>query len=396
MDYSPRAVLIVLDGVGVGAAPDAELYGDEGSDTLGNTARAVGGLHLPHLQRLGLGNILPVQGVPPVDKPAGGFGRMQERSAGKDTTTGHWELAGLWLEQPFPTYPEGFPSDVIDKFSRATGRGVLGNVVASGTVIIEQLGEEHMATGKPIVYTSADSVFQIAAHEDVIPVEELYDMCRVARELLKGEHGVGRVIARPFTGEPGRFTRTHRRRDFSLEPVAPTVLDRLVEQGIPVWGVGKIWDIFAGRGISESRPTQGNMHTLDETIRLLRTLEGPAFIFVNCIDFDSLWGHRNDPEGMARGLEQFDARVPEILDALRPGDLVLFTADHGNDPTTPGTDHSREYVPLLAWGPDMKEGVDLGTRSTFADVAATLAQFFGVDKPARGESFLPSLRAASR
>src|SRR5690625_1683228 len=292
-----RVVLVVLDGVGIGEAPDAAMYGDEGSDTLGNTARAVGGLHMPHMQRLGLGNSSDVGGVPQVDQRMGNYGRMQERSAGKDTTTGHWELAGLWLDKPFPTYPHGFPKEVIDGFSEAVGRDVLGNVVASGTVIIEELGAEHMATGKPIVYTSADSVFQIAAHEDVIPIPELYDMCKKARELLTGEHAVGRVIARPFIGEPGSFTRTARRRDFSLEPVAPTILDAFVAQNIPVLGVGKIWDIFAGRGVSESFPTEGNMHTLDEVVRLLTTGSGPAFIFANCIDFDSLWGHRNNPEG---------------------------------------------------------------------------------------------------
>lgn len=393
MKDGARVVLVVLDGVGIGEAPDAAAYGDEGSDTLGNTARAVGGLHMPHLQRLGLGNIVDVAGVPPVDQPLGNYGRMQERSAGKDTTTGHWELAGLWLDKPFPTYPQGFPQEVIDTFSEAVGRDVLGNVVASGTVIIEQLGEEHMATGKPIVYTSADSVFQIAAHEDVIPINELYEMCKKARKLLTGEHAVGRVIARPFIGEPGNFTRTSRRRDFSLQPVAPTVLDTLVAKGVPVIGVGKIWDIFAGRGISESYPTEGNMHTLDEVVRLLTEKSGPAFIFANCIDFDSLWGHRNNPEGMAKGLEQFDARVPDILAALKPQDLLFFVADHGNDPTTPSTDHSREYVPLIAYGPGLNAGVNLGTRSSFADVAATAAEFLCVEGPAKGESFLSLITA---
>lgn len=392
MQSGPRAVLIVLDGVGIGAAPDAASYGDEGSDTLGNTARAVGGLHMPHMQRLGLGNITDVPGVPPVERPEACYGRMMERSAGKDTTTGHWELAGLRLDTPFPTYPSGFPAGVIEAFSTRIGRGVLGNVVASGTVIIEQLGEEHMRTGKPIVYTSADSVFQIAAHEDIIPIDELYDMCRSARDVLEGEHAVGRVIARPFIGEQGNFTRTYRRRDFSLEPPTSTVLDKLVARGVSVIGVGKIEDIFAGKGISESYPTEGNMHTLDETVRLLREHDGPALLFANCIDFDALWGHRNDPKGMAAGLEQFDERIPDLLAALRPADLLLFVADHGNDPTTPSTDHSREYVPLLAYGPSLQGGVNLGTRDTFADVAATLSDFFDVDRPEHGSSFLPLMQ----
>lgn len=388
MHNGPRAVLIVMDGVGIGEAPDAASYGDEGSNTLGNTALAVGGLNMPHMQRLGLGNIAPIAGVPPAPRPIGCFGRMQGQSAGKDTTTGHWELAGLRLERPFPTYPNGFPKDVIEAFTAAIGREVLGNVPASGTVIIEQLGEQHLKTGYPIVYTSADSVFQIAAHEEVIPVEELYAMCRSARQLLTGRHGVGRVIARPFVGKPGSFQRTPRRKDFSVPPIAPTVLDKLVASDIPVLGVGKIWDIFAGRGISESYPTKGNMHTLDEVIRLLNAVAGPAFLFANCIDFDGLWGHRNDPAGMAEGLAQFDARLPEVLAALRPDDMLILVADHGNDPTTPSTDHSREYVPLIVYGPRLQQGVDLGTRTTFADVAATVAAFFAIEAPEHGESFL--------
>lgn len=391
MEAHQRVVLIVLDGVGIGALPDAHLYGDVGSNTLVNTARHVGGLRLPHLQRLGLGNIVDTPGVPPASKPAASFGRMAERSAGKDTTTGHWELAGLWLEKPFPTYPQGFPAEVIDQFERLIDRGSLGNVPASGTVIIEQLGEPHIQTGKPIVYTSADSVFQIAAHEDVIPVQQLYDMCEKARQLLMGEHGVGRVIARPFIGEPGNFTRTTRRKDFSLEPPEATVLDILTERGIPVIGVGKISDIFAGKGVGASFPTKGNMDTVDEVVRLLKAQRGPAFIFANCIDFDSLWGHRNNPEGMAEGLQQFDARIPEILAHVGPGDLLMLVADHGNDPTTPSTDHSREYVPLICYGPACAQGVDLGTRATFADVAATIAESFAVNMPPHGTSFLQQL-----
>lgn len=386
-----RVVLIVLDGVGIGELPDAAAYGDEGSNTLVNTARHVGGLNMPHLQRLGLGNIADIPGVPPASAPQGCFGRMAERSAGKDTTTGHWELAGLWLDKPFPTYPDGFPSSLLNDFERIIGRGTLGNKPASGTVIIEELGPKHMQTGKPIVYTSADSVFQLAAHEQIVPVEQLYDMCLKARQLLTGEHAVGRVIARPFVGEPGQFVRTPRRKDFSLPPPDATVLDILVQAGIPVLGVGKIYDIFAGKGISASYPTKGNMETVDEVLRLLKETAGPAFIFANCIDFDSLWGHRNDPEGMAKGLEQFDARVPELLSSLQEGDLIIFVADHGNDPTTPSTDHSREYTPLLCYGPALAQGIDLGTRQTFADVAATVAQVFDVDKPRRGDSFLNEL-----
>lgn len=383
-----RVALVVLDGVGIGELPDAHKYGDEGSNTLRNTGAAVGGLHMPNMQKLGLGNIDHIPGVPPVDEPLACFGRMAERSAGKDTTTGHWELAGLLLDRPFPTYPDGFPDEVIKPFEEAIGRRVLGNKPASGTVIIEELGEEHIRTGRPIVYTSADSVFQIAAHEDVIPVDDLYKMCMTARRILTGEHAVGRVIARPFIGRPGSFTRTERRRDFSVAPPRPTVLDSLVAAGIPVFSVGKIEDIFAGQGISEGHYTKGNMETVDGVVKRLREEDGPCLIFANCIDFDMLWGHRNNPEGMAEGLAQFDARVPDMTGALRDGDVLIFTADHGIDPTTPSTDHSREYVPLLVYGPTLKRGVALGTRETFADVAATVAEFFGVAAPELGTSFL--------
>ncbi|MFS8523237.1 MAG: phosphopentomutase [Gammaproteobacteria bacterium] len=391
MAKAGRVALIVLDGVGIGELPDAHKYGDEGSNTLRNTAEAVGGLHMPNMQKLGLGNIDFIPGVPPADEPLACYGRMAERSAGKDTTTGHWEIAGLHLERPFPTYPNGFPDEVIKPFEEAIGRKVLGNKPASGTVIIEELGEEHLRTGRPIVYTSADSVFQIAAHEDVVPVEELYEMCRIAREILTGEHAVGRVIARPFVGRPGSFRRTERRRDFSVAPPRPTLLDRLAEAGIPVFSVGKIMDIFAGRGIAAGRYTKDNMDTVDGVLERLRTEEGPCLVFANCIDFDMLWGHRNNPEGMAEGLSQFDARVPELMAELRDNDLLIVTADHGIDPTTPSTDHSREYVPLLVYGPGIRRGVALGTRETFADVAATLADFFGVEPPEIGTSFLPEI-----
>jgi len=384
-----RITVIVLDSLGVGALPDAAAYGDEGSNTLAHLAAAVGGLSLPHLEALGLGNITSVAGVPPAAAPAGAFGRMAEKSAGKDTTTGHWEMAGLVLVKPFPTYPHGFPPEVIAQFERATGRRALGNKPASGTVVIEEYGERHLATGDPIVYTSADSVFQIAAHEDVIPPEELYRICRIARSILTGEHAVDRVIARPFTGTPGHFVRTPRRHDFSLAPAGTTVLDLLSAAGLPVIGVGKIPDIFAGRGISVALPGNGNDELVTRTGEALRQT-GKGLIFVNLVDFDMLYGHRNDAPGYARALERFDARLPEIYAAMRPDDLLVITADHGCDPTTPGTDHSREYVPLLVTGDMVHPGVDLGTRNGFDDVAATIAQVFGLG-PFGGESFLDGL-----
>ncbi|MGC8838396.1 MAG: phosphopentomutase [Anaerolineae bacterium] len=384
---SRRAILIVLDSVGIGAAPDAADYGDEGSNTLANTARAVGGLHLPNLGHLGLGNLTDVLGVPPEPHPAAAYGRMQPSSAGKDTTTGHWEIAGIISTRPLPTYPNGFPPDLIQEFERRIGRKTLGNYPASGTVILEELGPEHLRTGYPIVYTSADSVFQIAAHEEVIPVEELYRMCRIARELLTGEHAVGRVIARPFIGEPGRFVRTDRRRDFSLEPPKPTLLDRLQEAGQPVWAVGKIEDIFAGRGITEAVHIHDNMDGVDQTLAFMARVER-GLIFTNLVDFDMLYGHRNNPRGYADALEAVDRRVPELLAALREEDLLVFTADHGNDPTTPSTDHSRERVPLLVTGPGVRKGVDLGLRSTFADLGQTLAEYLGAAPLEAGTSFL--------
>lgn len=385
-----RVILIVLDSVGVGALPDAAEYGDEGSNTLGNTARAVGGLHLPHLGALGLGNILPVAGVPPAPHPEGAYGRMAEQSRGKDTTVGHWELAGLISPRPLPTYPNGFPQELVREFERRIGRPVLGNYPASGTVIIEQLGEEHLRTGRPILYTSADSVFQVAAHEEVIPLPELYRICEIAREMLQGEHAVGRVIARPFVGKPGHFIRTANRRDWSLPPPAETVLDRLTASGRSVLAVGKIEDIFAGRGITRAEHTRDNMDSVDKTLMLMSRHKA-GLIFANLVDFDMRWGHRNDPQGYARGLEEFDARLPEIRAAMRPDDLLILTADHGCDPTTPSTDHSREYVPLLVWGPRVRPGVDLGTRATFADVAATIAEAFGLAPWPVGRSFLPEV-----
>lgn len=389
-----RIILIVLDSVGAGALPDASEYGDEGSDTLGNIANAVGGLHLPHLGQLGLGNLHHIAGVPPASHPAGAYGRMGEISKGKDTTIGHWELTGIYSPRPLPTYPNGFPREIIETFEKRIGRKVLGNKPASGTVIIEELGPEHMRTGYPIVYTSADSVFQIAAHEEVIPVEELYRFCRIARELLVGEHNVGRVIARPFIGEPGHFVRTDRRRDFSAPPPAPTILDRLIEAGYPVLGIGKIEDIFAGQGISEAVHTHDNMDGVNQTLAGMRRLPR-GMIFTNLVDFDMRYGHRNNPRGYADALEEFDRRLPEILAALRPTDLLILTADHGCDPTTPSTDHSREYVPLLVAGPHIRAGVDLGTRETFSDVAATIADLFHVPPTPYGTSFASEIGLAA-
>lgn len=381
-----RALLIVLDSVGAGAMPDAARYGDEGANTLlhvmGNTPDS-----LTNLRRLGLGH-LPEAGLNPHPEAAGAFGRMAEASPGKDTTTGHWEIAGLRLENAFPTFPNGFPESLIKAFERAIGRRTLGNRPASGTVIIEELGEEHLRTGFPIVYTSADSVFQLAAHEAVIAPEVLYEMCSAARSLLVGDWAVGRVIARPFEGTgKGAFRRTERRKDFSLEPVGETVLDALKLRGLDVYGVGKIGDIFAGRGLTGSEPATGNSACLDVTLRYMRR-PFHGLCFVNLVDFDMLYGHRRDADGYARALDAFDHRLPEITDSLRKGDLLIITADHGCDPTHPGTDHTREYVPLLAWRPGMSLRSALGDRSTFADVAATLAEFFGLPERFGATSFL--------
>lgn len=386
---SKRAIVIILDSVGVGECSDSCLYGDEGCNTLANTARAVGGLHLPHMQKLGLGNILDVMGVTPVVEPLGAYGKMQEKSPGKDTTTGHWELMGLELKQPFPTYPEGFPPELIAQFEQQIGCKTIGNVTASGTEIIKELGPEHIRTGCPIVYTSADSVFQIAAHEEIIPLETLYHYCRIARKLLQEEHAVGRVIARPFIGEAGNFVRTANRHDFSREPDI-TLLDKIKESGQAVIGIGKIEDIFAGRGVTESHPTVNNQDGIDKILRALQK-DFSGLLFANLVDFDQLYGHRNDPHGYARALEEFDQRLPEIMELLGPQDLLIITADHGCDPTTAGTDHTREYVPLLVYGRELQPGIDLGCRETFADVAATIADHLGLPYDLAGESFYSGL-----
>lgn len=382
-----RAILLVLDGVGIGELPDAADYGDEGSNTLVNMAKAVGGLNLPNLQRMGLGNIEQIEGIPPAEKPIACYGKMREVSAGKDTTTGHWEIAGIIREKPFPTYPNGFPPEIIEAFEKAIGRKVLGNKPASGTAIIEELGEEHLRTGYPIVYTSADSVFQIAAHEEIVPVEQLYEWCRIAREILRGEHEVARVIARPFIGTPGNFKRTPRRRDFSVPPPYPTLLDALTEVGLKVVTVGKIDDIFAGRGVTFAIHTSDNRDGMQQ-VETLTTQGDFDFLWCTLVDFDTVYGHRNNPQGFAQALREFDEWLGNFLPKLREGDLLIITADHGNDPTTPSTDHSREYVPLLIWTPSLREGKPLGVRQTFADVAATIADWLKVEWHGAGKSCL--------
>lgn len=381
-----KVILIVLDSVGVGELPDAAKYGDEGSNTLGNVAKAVGGLSLPNMQKMGIGNIIDIEGVPAVKEPTAAYGKAAEKSAGKDTTTGHWELAGVILDRPFPVYPDGFPPELIEEFEKRIGRKVLGNKVASGTEIIKELGDEHVKTGRPIVYTSADSVFQIAAHEEVIPVEELYEICKIAREILRGEHGVARVIARPFVGKSGEYLRTYNRADFSLKPPHDTLLDKVVRAGMEVIGVGKIWDIFAGQGITKAMHTEGNMDGVDKTLEAIDMIQ-KGLVFSNLVDYDMLYGHRNDPVGYAKALEEFDGRLPEILEKLGDNDVLIITADHGCDPTTVSTDHSREYVPVLVYGDRIKAGVKLGTLSSFSDIGQTVTDFLGCLSLKNGRSF---------
>lgn len=384
-----RAIVIVLDSAGIGELPDAGLYGDEGSNTLGNIAARLR-LKVPTLAAMGLSRIAPLTGVDPASAPSAAFGRMAERSAGKDSVTGHWELMGVVLDKPFPTFPQGFPRDVIAEFERRIDRPSIGNVVASGTAIIDDLGPRHLETGYPIVYTSADSVFQIAAHEAIVPVPLLYEWCRVAYELTVDGLGLGRVIARPFMGPPGAFSRTSNRHDFAMPPVAETLLDRMAGSGQTVAAVGKVSDLFAGRGVTETYPTTSDADGLDR-VEALMANHGEGLIFANLVDFDTMYGHRNDTEGYGANLERFDQRLAGLLPRLRETDLLVITADHGNDPTTPSTDHSREHVPLLVQGPQVHPGVDLGTRSTFADLAQTLAEVFGVGLLAHGQSFLPAL-----
>jgi phosphopentomutase len=388
-----RVILIVLDSVGVGELPDADRYGDRGSDTIGNIARAVA-LRVPTLRRLGLSRVAHLPADAGESTPVGAFGRMAETSPGKDSVTGHWEMAGLRLERPFPVFPEGFPAPLVAEFERRIGRGTLANRVASGTVIIDELGPEHMRTGMPIVYTSADSVFQIAAHEEVVAVPELYRWCEAAFELAAEGLGVARVIARPFVGRPGAFRRTANRRDFALTPFAPTLLDYLSGSGLPVIAIGKIEDLFAGRGITRAIHTASDDDGMDAIAEVLRETDR-GLVFANLVDFDAQFGHRNDTAGYAANLERFDVRLAGLLPALGPRDLLVITADHGNDPTTPSTDHSREYVPLLVAGAGIREGVDLGTRSTYADLGQTIAELFGVGPLPNGSSFLRELERAA-
>ncbi|MCX5766988.1 MAG: phosphopentomutase [Gemmatimonadetes bacterium] len=380
-----RALIVVLDGVGIGAAGDAAHYGDVGSHTLGNVARAVGGAALPNLEAAGLGRIAPLDGISVTVPPIGAYGLLEPKSAGKDSTTGHWELAGVCLKEPFPTYPQGFPQSVIDDFAARTGRGVIGNVAGSGTAMLEQCGAEHVQSGKWIVYTSADSVFQIAAHESVVPLAELYAACETARELLVAPHNVSRVIARPFTGAAGSWSRTPNRRDFSLEPLGETLIDALAAAGIQRTGVGKVDDLFARRGIVGGHTT-GNAEGIERILAWIGS--GSGFLFGNLVDFDQLFGHRNDVPGFYRALREFDAALPSLIAALREDDLLFITADHGNDPTTASTDHARENVPVLVLGPQVRAGA-IGRRDTFADLGATVADWMGLSFRGTGRSFLP-------
>lgn len=383
-----RVVIIVLDSVGIGEMPDAERFGDKGSNTLANTAKALGGLNLPNLGKLGLGNIHPILGVDKVEKPLGAFGKASEKSEGKDTVTGHWEIAGCVLKTPLNTFPNGFPEEIVSEFTKRTGLEVLGNKVASGTEIIKELGEEHIKTGKPILYTSADSVFQLAAHEEVIPVEKLYELCQIARDMLQGKWTVGRVIARPFVGDSSEtFKRTANRHDYSLDPFCKTMLEYIIEKELEVSSVGKINDIYNGKGITKTVRIKNNMEGVDKTIEELKRDFG-GLLFTNLVDFDMLYGHRNNPEGYGKALEEVDVRIAEILENLKEDDLLIITADHGCDPTTESTDHSREYIPILAYGKNFKGGNSIGKRESFTDIAKTVLEYLNIENDIEGESFL--------
>lgn len=382
-----RAVLLILDSVGIGAMPDADKYGDVGANTLANTASVTGGLHMPNLGAMGLGNIHEIKGIEPAARPTAAYGKAAESSVGKDTVTGHWEISGCILKTPLNTYPDGFPREIMDEFERRIGRGTLGNVVASGTEIIKELGEEHVATGKPIIYTSADSVFQIAAHEEVIPLPELYKMCEIAREMLMGDWTVGRVIARPFIGESAEtFQRTSNRHDYSLDPVCKTMMDYISDAGHQVYGVGKINDIFNGKGVTKTIRTTGNADGMAKTLDAVRE-DSDGLIFINLVDFDMLFGHRNNPEGYKEALEEVDRWIPELLAELKEEDLLIITADHGCDPTTESTDHSREYIPLLVCGKSV-EPRDMGIRHSFTDIGKSILDHLGIDNELNGASFL--------
>ncbi len=388
-----RAIIIVLDSAGIGELPDAAAFGDAGANTLGHIAENVSGFTMPNMEKMGLGNIAPLRGVPPSPSPSGAYGKLGELSQGKDTTVGHWEIAGLVSERPFPVYPNGFPAELVEAFEKKIGRKTLGNYAASGTEIIKDLGEEHVRTGYPIIYTSADSVFQIAAHEEIIPLDELYRICRQARELLTGEHGVARVIARPFVGKPGSFERTAHRHDFSFTPPADTLLDVIIKNGGKTYGVGKIYDIFAGKGVSETVSIEDNMDGVDKTLEAMKE-KGFSLIFTNLVDFDMKYGHRRDTGAYAEALEDFDRRIPEILNARGPEDILFITADHGCDPTfTVHTDHTREYIPLLVNGQPVRPGVNLGTRGSFADIAQTIGEYLGLPRMKYGKSFLRDIMA---
>lgn len=381
-----RVILIVMDSVGIGALPDAAEYGDEGSNTIGNISKNINGFELNNLSKLGLGNIEGDIGIKKSKNPAGSYGRALEASPGKDTTTGHWEIAGIKLEKAFPTFPDGFPRELVESFEEAIGRKTLGNEVASGTEIISRLGDKHVETGFPIIYTSADSVFQIAAHEEVIPPRKLYEMCETAREMLKGDYSVGRVIARPFIGKNGSYKRTANRKDFSLKPTAKTMLDTIKSNNLKVMAVGKIEDIFAGTGITDAVHTSNNMDGVNKTLDFMK-LNNKGLIFTNLVDFDMLYGHRNDVEGYANALREFDERIPEIIELLKDDDVLIITADHGCDPTTESTDHSREYIPIMIYGKHIKRGVNIGTRSCFSDIGATVLDLLGLPIDICGKSF---------
>lgn len=381
-----RVILFVLDSVGIGALPDAEKFGDFNVNTLGNIAKSTQDFKIPNMIQLGLGSIEGVDYLPKVKEPIGAYGRSLEASNGKDTTTGHWEIAGLYIEQPFKTYPDGFPKYIIDEFEAKTGRKVLCNKPASGTVVLDELGEEHMKTGNPIVYTSADSVFQIAAHEDIIPLEELYHMCQIARDMLMGDDQVARVIARPFTGSPGNFQRTSNRRDYSIKPYEKTVLDYAKEAGLAVKAVGKIVDIYDGEGITHDVHTKDNMDGVDQTLNYMKE-DFKGILFTNLVDFDAKYGHRRDVAGYRKALEDVDARLPELFSAMKPTDLLILLADHGNDPAYQGSDHTREFIPLLIYGDEVKKGTNIGTRKTFADVAATVSDILNIKATPYGTSF---------
>src|SRR5690606_1116527 len=386
-----RIFLIVMDSVGIGEAPDAKKFGDEGSDTLGHIAEKMNGLHMPNMAKLGLSNIREIRGIPVQEKPLAYYTKMQEASNGKDTMTGHWEIMGLHIETPFKVFPEGFPKELLDEIEKRTGRGILGNKPASGTEILDELGVEHMKTGKLIIYTSADSVLQIAAHEDIVPIDEQYKICEIARELtLDEKYMVGRVIARPFVGEPGNFTRTANRHDYALKPFERTVMNELSDSGFDVLAIGKISDIYDGEGVTQTLRTKSNMDGMDKLVQTLE-MDFTGLSFLNLVDFDALFGHRRDPEGYGKALEEYDARLPEVFERLKDDDLLIITADHGNDPTHTGTDHTREYVPLLVYNKKMNGGKELPLRSTFADVGATVADNFNVTLPKHGKSFLAEI-----